>query len=178
MTFRETRSISNGNAPAPRNGVTLQHDPEVRRICATAYLEHLSTLRAEIDALEEEIAPLRDMTMSAMDYREYVSSSPNPKAFEDAMARLQELVDRCFTEQVGYTEELDVAHGVFLGLSRREYARALKSHYLFCRSWEQVCVDMGYTWSGMMKLRRKAVDEMYDLMPEEWRRNAIPNAAA
>lgn len=46
------------------------------------------------------------------------------------------------------------------------------------KTWEMVCVEMGYSYSGMMKLRRRAVDEVYDLMPEEWRRNPIPNAAA
>ena len=28
---------------------------------------------------------------------------------------------------------------------------------------------MGYTLNGMMKLRRRAVTEFYDVMPTEWR---------
>ena len=33
----------------------MKHDPEVRRICATAYLDHVRSLRMRIDALQEEI---------------------------------------------------------------------------------------------------------------------------
>ena len=156
----------------------MRHDPEVRRICATAYLEHVRSLKARIDSLREEIEPLREMAGTTMDYRERVSGSSNPKAFEDAVIRLQELIADFLTEMAGYVEEQRIAHDVMRRLSRPEYARALTAHYLTGKTWERCCVDMGYTWDGMMSLRRKAVQEVYDLMPEEWRRSAIPNAAA
>lgn len=156
----------------------MQHDPEVRRICATAYLEHVRSLKARIDMLEEEIAPLRDMATATMDYRERVSGSPNPKRFEDAMVRLEELIAEYCTEMAGFVDEQHEAHVALSRMSRPEYSRALTSHYLLGKTWEMTCVEMGYSWQGMMKLRRRAIDEAYDLMPEEWRRNAIPNAAA
>lgn len=156
----------------------MHHDPEVRRICATAYLDHVRSLRMRIDSLQEEIEPLREMVGTTMDYRERVASSPNPKAFEDAVIRLQGLIADYCTEMAEYVEEQRVAHDVMRGLSKPEYRRALTSHYLGGRTWERCCVDMDYSWQGMMKLRRNAIDEVYDLMPEQWRRNAIPNAAA
>lgn len=156
----------------------MEHNPEVRRICATAYLDHVRSLRMRIDALQEEIDPLRGMVGTAMDYRERVSGSPNPKAFEDAVIRLQGLIADYCTEMAEFVDEQRVAHDVMQRLSRPEYGRALTAHYLTGKTWERCCVDMGYTWDGMMSLRRKAVQEVYDLMPEEWRRQPIPNAAA
>lgn len=154
----------------------MQHDQEVRRICATAYLEHVRSLKTRIDSLQEEIDPLRDMVGTATDYREKVSKSGNPKSFEDAIIRLQELIADFLTEMAGYVEEQRIAHDVMHRLSRPEYARALTAYYLSGKTWEMCCVDMGYTWNGMMSLRRKAIQEVYDLMPETFRREPIPNA--
>lgn len=44
-------------------------------------------------------------------------------------------------------------------------AAALASYYIACKTWEQVCVDMAYTWQGMMTLRRRALLHAYDVMP-------------
>lgn len=156
----------------------MRHDPEVRRICATAYLDDLKGTMGKMDSIREDIEALRDIGATTMDYHEHVSSSPNPKAFEDRMARLSELNDKWLTELGEFTEKVDVARDVFMAMGNRDGARALKLHYMLGKTWEMVCVEMGYSYGGMMKLRRRAVDEVYDLMPEEWRRNTIPNAAA
>lgn len=154
----------------------MQHDQEVRRICATAYLEHVRSLKTRIDSLQEEIELNRDMLGTTTRYREKVSKSGNPKSFEDAVIRLQELIADYCTEMAGYVEEQRIAHGVMRNMSRPEYSRALTAYYVRGKSWELCCVDMGYTWQGMMSLRKKAVQEVYDFMPEAWRRDPIPNA--
>ena len=156
----------------------MQHDQEVRRICATAYLDHIRSLKTHIDSLQERIEPLREAIGNTMDYRERVSASPNPKAFEDAVIRLQELIADYCTEIAEFAEEQHVAYGVTRRLSRPEYRMAIEMHYIDGKPWNAVCRAMGYTKDGMMKLRRKAVDEVYDLMPESERRIHIPNAAA
>lgn len=155
----------------------MHHDHEVRRICATAYLEHVRSLKTRIDALQEEIELNRDMLGTTTRYREKVSKSGNPKSFEDAVIRLQELIADYCTEMAGYVEEQRIAHDVMRHLSRPEYSRALTTYYVRGKSWELCCVDMGYTWQGMMSLRKRAVQEVYEFMPETWRREAIPNAA-
>ena len=156
----------------------MQHDQEVRRICATAYLYHIRSLKTHIDSLQERIEPLREAIGNTMDYRERVSASPNPKAFEDAVIRLQELIADYCTEIAEFAEEQHVAYGVTRRMSRPEYRMAIEMHYIDGKPWNAVCRAMGYTKDGMMKLRRKAVDEVYDLMPESERRIHIPNAAA
>ena len=155
----------------------MQHDPEVRRICATAYLEHVRSLKTRIDSLREEIDLNSDMFGTTTRYREKVSKSGDPKSFENSVIRLHELIEDYCTELAGYVDEQYVAHGVMRRLSRPEYARALTAYYVRGKSWELCCVDMGYTYDGMMGLRRKAIQEVYDFMPETWRREPIPNAA-
>ncbi len=154
----------------------MQHDQEVRRICATAYLEHVRSLKTRIDALQEEIDLNSDMLGTTTRYREKVSKSGNPKSFENSVIRLHDLIEDYCTELAEYVDEQYVAHDVMRRLSRPEYARALTAYYVRGKSWELCCVDMGYTWQGMMSLRKKAVQEVYDFMPEAWRRDPIPNA--
>ena len=156
----------------------MEHDPFVRNHCATEYLNDLKGMMAKMDFIREDIELLRDVGTTTMDYHERVSSSPNPKAFEDRMLRLKEKEDEWDEELEEFLEKIDVAHGVFLSMDNRDGARALKMHYMMGKTWEMVCVEMGYSYGGMMKLRRRAIDEGYDIMPEEWRRNSIPNAAA
>lgn len=154
----------------------MQHDQEVRRICATAYLEHVRSLKTRIDALQEEIDLNSDMLGTTTRYREKVSKSGDPKSFENSVIRLHDLIEDYCTELAEYVDEQHVAHDVMRRLSRPEYARALTAYYVRGKSWELCCVDMGYTWQGMMSLRKKAVQEVYDFMPEAWRRDPIPNA--
>lgn len=156
----------------------MEHDPFVRNHCATEYLDDLKATMGKMDSIREDIELLRDVGTTTMDYHERVSSSPNPKKFEDRMLRLREKEDKWDEELEEFLEKIDVAHDVFLSMRNRDGARALNLHYMQGKTWEMVCVEMGYSYGGMMKLRRRAVDEVYDLMPEEWRRNTIPNAAA
>ena len=156
----------------------MEHDPFVRNHCATKYLNDLKAAMGKMDSIREDIELLRDVGTATMDYHEHVSSSPNPKKFEDRMLRLREKEDKWDEELKEFLEKIDVAHDVFLSMRNRDGARALKLHYMRGKTWEMTCVEMGYSYGGMMKLRRRAVDEVYDLMPEEWRRQPIPNAAA
>lgn len=54
-------------------------------------------------------------------------------------------------------------------------AAALARYYLGGDSWEQVCVDMGYTWQGMMAIQRRALLHVYPLMPAR-ERDPLPPA--
>ena len=156
----------------------MQHDQEVRRICATAYLEHVRSLKTRIDSLQERIEPLREAIGNTMDYRERVSASPNPKAFEDAVIRLQDLIADYCTEIAEFAEEQHVAYGVTRRLSRPEYRMAIEMHYIDGKPWNAVCKVMGSTKYGRRKLRRTAVQGVYYLSADSERRAHIPDSGA
>lgn len=54
-------------------------------------------------------------------------------------------------------------------------AAALTRYYLAGDSWERVCVDMSYSWQGMMALQRRALLHVYDVMPAK-ERDPMPRA--
>lgn len=156
----------------------IEHSPEVKRICAEAYLKHVRSLAVKVRNLENDIAEQREQLdgITAIQYREQVTQTQQTDKFEQAVIKLQELIADYCTELAGYVDEQKTAHEVLRKLERPEHQCALKAYYVKAKSWEQVCVDMGYSWGGMMKLRASAIVDVYDVMPEEWRRQVIPNA--
>ena len=122
---------------------------------ARAYLEHVRALSCRAQALRAEVEAQRELAdgVRAMRYGEGGGDG----------------VEGYCSELAGYVAEQDRAHACVRLMERPEHVQAITGRYLLGRSWERVCVDMGYTWDGMMKLRRRAVTEFYDVMPTEWR---------
>lgn len=142
-----------------------------RHDLASAYLEHVKSIAMEVKCLEERIDEYRERMcfVKGASYDGMPHSAPYPDAIPDAVAKLHDMVAEYCSKLADYAEEQRDAGDALANLSRTEYRVALSKHYLRCVPWEQVCVDMGYTWDGMMSLRRKAVAELYDYVPLEWR---------
>lgn len=138
---------------------------------ARAYLEHVRSLSCRTQALRAEVEAQRELAdgVRAMRYGEGGGGSAEADRTADTVARLQELVACYCAELAEYVSEQQAAHERVRLMERPEHAQAITGRYLLGRTWERVCVDMGYTWDGMMKLRRRAVTEFYDVMPTEWR---------
>ena len=153
------------------------HHQDVKKHCAKAYLDYVRSLHQRIKSLQENIERQKAMMLpSGIAYSESVAQSSSGDVLENGVIRLQELIQEYCTEMAEYVEQQKIAHDVFNGLSKPEYTIALTKYYALGKSWEQVCVDMGYSWGGMMKLKRAAELEVYNVMPEEWRRYSIPAA--
>lgn len=143
---------------------------------ARAYLEHVRALSCRTQALRAEVEAQRELAdgVKAMRYGDGVGGCSGDDRMAETVARLQELISGYCAELARYVDEQEAAHGCVVLMDRPEHAQAITAHYLLGRAWERVCVDMGYTWDGMMKLRRRAVTEFYDVMPIEWRDPKYP----
>lgn len=151
--------------------------PEVKELCVKEYLSYVRSLSTRIINLQEQIERKRALLEpSGIQYKESVSSSITDNELAEAIDNLKDLIKEFATELSEYIEQHRQAHITFSKLSRPEYARAMTSYYLHGKSWEEVCVDMRYSWDGMMKLRKKASLELYERMPIQWQKDSIPNA--
>lgn len=157
-------------------GGLLAVSEEVRVICATRHLDYLKDLVLRVNNLKEAIERERSrLDLTGAPIKEYVSISRDHDALSDGIVQLQEMIKDYCTELAEYVEQMRIAHSVLDRLSKAEYTIALTRHYLFCEQWKDVAKAMGYTHSGLMTLRRKAIAELYGYMPEEWRRT-LPKA--
>lgn len=143
-----------------------------KRAQATRWLEHVRRLGGRCLALQAEIEEQRALAsgLTGIDYgRDLVQSSPTADALPNAVSRLIDLIRDYCAELAEYVDEQRQAHAAINSVPDETCAEALSRHYLAGETWEQCCVSMGYTWDGMMKLRRRAVLMAYDAMPTAWR---------
>ena len=143
-----------------------------KRAQAARWLEHVRCLGSKCRALQREVEEQRELAsgVKGLDYSSpAVSASSSPDGIPNAVALLLETIEDYCTELAGYVAEQKAAHDALNAMSDELGAEALKRHYLCGQSWESCCVDMGYSWDGMMSLRKRAVLELYDHIPTEWR---------
>ena len=71
--------------------------------------------------------------------------------------KIDELIDRLYatkTEILGVIDRLE---------DRREFL-ALKVYYIDMKTWEEVCVEMNYSWKQVMRIRKRAIANVEDLL--------------
>lgn len=143
-----------------------------KRMQASRWMEHVRSLGRRVRSIAEEIEAQRELASGVQAVRYDGAPSggaASGDAIPNAVARLQELIAEYVAEQAGYVEEQREAHEALRLIEDDACRDALTKHYLLGCNWERVCVDMGYTWDGMMALRRRALLAAYDRMPARWR---------
>lgn len=124
---------------------------------------------AGVRALVDD-ARARAEGVGAMDYSKVmVSSSPTDDAMAMAVAEVIEAVREYATELADYERMRAEADRTLRLMDDETEAAVLRYRYLCGWTWERVCVQMSYTYDGMMKLRRRALSSYWRVMPHEYR---------
>lgn len=139
---------------------------------AAGWLEHVMAtgarvraLRAEIDEQRSIASGLRSMVCDGMPRQTCAYGDALP----DAVIRIQELVRGYCAELAGYVDEQREAHEALARMDDPLLADVLVRRYLLCRPWSRVCEETGYTYDGIMAVRRRALSAAYDVMPVRFR---------
>lgn len=152
---------------------------EFRVYAAKRYMAHVVTIRNGVRELQSEIDTLRD-DLTGIRGVQYSDMPGSPNAYGDAIpdgiARLEELIGEYCTELAAWVDEQHEAHKALRSVEDGRYREILWAHYVKCDSWEQIAVDMHYSYEYVRKeLFEAALDALYWTMPEQWRRD-FPNA--
>ena len=132
---------------------------------AHAYLERIRKLGDDCAALQDEVDDAYDR-VGGIDYsRDDVMVSPNDEAMVEAVESIKQKIRDYVVKLAEYADERMRASDALMRMDDYTEAKALRLHYLLDRDWEKVCVEMHYTYDGMMKLRRRALCSYYDVMP-------------
>ena len=132
------------------------------------YLERIRKMGEDCAALQAEVDDARDRAsgLTGIDYaRDRVSTS----ATDDGMVNAVESIRRAIRDYaVKLSELLDERKRASDAMNQMDdytEARALRLRYICCMDWESVCVQMHYSYDGMMKLRRRALCSYWEVMP-------------
>lgn len=153
-----------------------EHDFEVMRICVKAYLHHMRHIDDDIREIKLRIEQVKDrMKVCGIDYSKItVTTSTEGDTIGASIALLQELKsefdDRIIHYQKLYEDAKDLCQPHFVG------RYAIWMHEVERREWEYVGRVIGYEERQARRIADGGIRELYELMPEEYRRYSIPNA--
>ena len=132
-------------------------------------VERMFDFEAQADAFKAKADNLRGMDYSAV----RVKSSMSPDAIPNAIIEAEEMGELFDDLADSASGRMAQAQAALTAMDNQAGARALSLYYLAFDengkrkydTWEKVCVEMSYSYDGMMKLARRAKLELYDHMP-------------
>lgn len=145
---------------------------------AHAYLERIRQSGEDCAGLRMLVddARYRASGLTGIDCSEpAVSSSPTADAIPDGVDGIISLVRGYAASLAAYERKRDEARKALRLMPSQTDAKVLMLRYLLGLPWEHVCVEMGYTYDGVMKARRRALADFYGVMPHS-ERDPVPPA--
>ena len=154
----------------------MEHDINVMRICVYTYFEHLRHLKENVHEIEARIREIRSsIELKAIVYSSMPGGpSTDGDKFGNALARLE----NANAEWDAAIDNLYIEYDKMMRLCLPSYLGryALWLHKVEHHSWEYVGRITGYSESHIKRIGYEAIPEMYELIPESFRRSSIPNA--
>ena len=155
-----------------RNRSRARH-AEVMKLCVSFYFEDIRGAQNELERVSEHFLKL-DELLRGIDYSRKlgVDVSCTNSATDEMVARLEAYeAYRDVYEQV--SGKLRTAKQLVQSV---EGGALLWAHYMDGVRWSVLALRQRVDVSTMRRWKTKAIRELYCVMPEEYRRYAIPNA--
>ena len=129
---------------------------------AKQYLNRARHIDKEIDALLTEKERTMDrLTQITQSYtRSEVQVTKDPHKF-DRLVELENLIDQKVDEQIQVKTEIIQT---ISALEDRYQRMVLSGYYISMKTWEQVAVDMHYSFQNVMRLRKVAIWEVQKII--------------
>lgn len=139
---------------------------------AKRWLEHVAKLKYALSSsrdMLEMFGALADQARGIDPTMENVTGGGHTDRLADAITKLDEARAQWQANLSAYAYEADDASRRIECLEDAAERSALLLHYVHGKPWERVCVQMDYSYDGIMDVRRRAVLHVYQYMPLEWR---------
>lgn len=129
---------------------------------AKQYMNRVRRVDQEIQMLERMIQKTRDSVESITQKYDGdgAQATKNPHKF-DRLVELEGLVDQKIQEQLTLKAETLLTIGK---LKDRRQRMILTEYYLEMKTWEQVAVDIGYSYQHVMRLHGYALKAVSEIM--------------
>lgn len=129
---------------------------------AKQYLNRARRIDSEINTLLELVQTTREsMESITQNYdRDGSQSSKNPHKF-DRLVELESQVDQKIDELIALKAEI---LATISKLADNRQRIALTKYYLEMKTWEQIAVDMNYSWRQIMNIHGNALIEIQKII--------------
>ena len=125
------------------------------------YLNRYRQAVRKYNSLQEQEKQLR----SQMDGPKAIEYSDMPKAYKqtdlsDYMVRLERILDRIANEKNEMQKiQLEIEEKI-IDVMDGEQSRILYLRYIQFMNWEDICVEMGYSWRQIHNIHSKALNDL------------------
>ena len=155
---------------------------EFKRKCVRRYLRNVVYLRHKVAHHEAEIAELRSLAdgLSSIDYsRDMVDTSPTADAIPNKVIEIQRRIEEGMAHVGEYVDALDELKRTLDSMDNQLHARVVRMHYVEEVEYEDIVKtfkdeDTPWSISSVKRFSGMGLDELYYLMPHEWRIPAYP----
>lgn len=133
---------------------------------AKEYLQQLRTIDMQLRIKESELRKLQQDVyfLNAIDYSKDVVQGVEYTTFADKIAKISEKEAEINSEWDNLINLRNEARGRIKLISDIRLQAVLIERYINIKSWEQIAVDMGYSWAQVHRFHRRALrafDEVY-----------------
>ena len=154
----------------------MPKDPYVMRKAVVGFLTHIRETENKIGYLESRISKIRArLTGMGYDPSAQGGGGSRTDAIPEGVATLSELEDEWSACVRHHTREVEAAREM-CALPHVErhvvWLRVVEK-----RKWHEVAKAVRYTPRQAQRLEQDGIEELYPLIPEQFRRDAFPNAA-
>ncbi|MBQ0161431.1 MAG: hypothetical protein KBT28_12520 [Bacteroidales bacterium] len=152
---------------------------EFKQFAAARYAEHVRGVKLRCDALDFDVQSMRE-SLTGVKGVTYSGTPLGHGAYGDAIpdgvAKLEQMIVESTTALVEWLDVKREACECFSRLDSKSYA-LLTYYYANALTWSDTANLLGYKSKEHVQreLKPLALIALYDVMPEEWRRN-FPNA--
>lgn len=133
---------------------------------AKEYLQQVRRAKIHIDSLQEEIETMKELAVSigSMNQSEKVMSSVSQDKMADIICKIE---DRMAELKDKVTEYIQLRAGVMATISKvdnDDYQQILHKRYCQMKKWEEIALEMSYTYQWVCKLHGRALKEIREIL--------------
>ena len=134
----------------------------MRKIEAKEYLQQVRKAKLHINSLQEEIDTMKELAVSigAISQGEKVLSSVSQDKMADIICEIE---DRMSELKDNVTEYIKLRTEVMATISKvdnDDYQQILYKRYCQMKKWEEIALEMNYSWRWVIKLHGRALNEI------------------
>ena len=133
---------------------------------AKEYLQQVRRAKIHIDSLQEEIETMKELAISigAISQGEKVMSSVSQDKMTDIICKIE---DRMAELKDKVTEYIQLRAEVMATISKvdnDDYQQILYKRYCQMKKWEEIALEMSYTYQWVCKLHGRALEEIREIL--------------
>lgn len=131
---------------------------------AKEYLNKIREIDNEINDKQAELDDLREMstTLKSFQMGERVQSSPEPDKIGHTIAKIMDKQNEINDMIDRYIDQKDEARKYIDQMEDLNERKVLRRRYLKGMKWEDICVDMSFSWRQIHYIHSKALNSFED----------------